>query len=99
LHQSRLFFYLLTFYIKKAEKTLNSVLLLLFIPLGLLFYYFAPHAGQTWCGRFFSPHTLHTPHGITDNASCERRCALRALLVLLFGVAILYPFYFITVLF
>jgi hypothetical protein len=42
---------------------------------------------------------LHTPHGITDNASCERRWALRALLVLLFGVAILLSFLFITVLF
>ena len=68
-----------------------------FIPFDWL-YYFAPHAGHTWCGRFFSPHVLQTPHGITDNASCERRCALRALLVLLFGVAISYPFDFITVL-
>ena len=69
-----------------------------FIPFDWL-NYFAPHAGHTWCGRFFSPHVLQTPHGITDNASCERRCALRALLVLLFGVAILHPFYFLTVLF
>jgi hypothetical protein len=36
---------------------------------------------------------LHTPHGIVANASCERRCALRALLVLLLGVAMFYPFY------
>jgi hypothetical protein len=68
----------------------------------LPFYYFAPQAGQTWCGRFFSPHVLQTPHGITDNASWLRRCALRALLVLLLGTAILlsflfYAFYFITI--
>jgi hypothetical protein len=37
---------------------------------------------------------LHTPHGITDNASWLRRCAPRALLVLLLGVAIFYPFLF-----
>jgi hypothetical protein len=36
---------------------------------------------------------LQTPHGITDNASWARRCAVRALLVLLFGVAILQSFY------
>ena len=59
--------------------------------------YFAPHAGQTWCGRFFSPHFLQTPHGITDNASWLRRCALRALLVLLFGVAILLSFFYCVV--
>jgi len=46
-----------------------------------------------WCGRFFSPHVLQTLAGMIDNASCERRCALRALLVLLFGVAILLSFY------
>ena len=56
-------------------------------------YYFAPHAAQTWCGRFFSPHALHTVDGIMLNASWERRCALRALLVLLFGVAIFKSFY------
>ena len=55
--------------------------------------YFAPQAAQTWCGRFFSPQTLHTLHGITDKASCERRWALRDLLVLLLGVAILLSFY------
>ena len=65
----------------------------------MVLYYFAPHAGQTWCGRFFSPHFLQTPHGMTDNASWLRRCALRALLVLLFGVAILQSFYIKLVIF
>jgi hypothetical protein len=51
--------------------------------------YFVPHAGHRWCGRFFSPHFLQVPAGITDKASCALRCFVRDLLVLLFGTAIL----------
>jgi len=39
---------------------------------------------------------LQTEDGITDNASCERRWALRALLVLLLGVAIFESFYLLA---
>ena len=54
--------------------------------------YFVPHAGQMWCGRFFSPHFLQVPAGITGSASWARRCLLRALLVFFFGTAIFVSF-------
>jgi hypothetical protein len=31
--------------------------------------YLLPHAAQTWCGRFFSPHFLQRDAGITGSAS------------------------------